>query len=215
MSRLLLHSKCAEPEPWFLHSHTSIHTLTTQFIHCTVIHIHIVIMDITLISSTETLTFYCIVAVLLLYVLKCMLGWHRSSGGVTALPCLPSVPVLGSLLHLRSILPPHLLFSKLASRYGPLVRLYMGPHHTLVVSEVTLAREVLLHRGKDFAGRPKMVRTTFLLHGYHLELLLSLPNGFLRDVCDGTIEFWDIIQYTITVKKFLNKFSKWMVAFIF
>ncbi|TSL61173.1 Steroid 17-alpha-hydroxylase/17,20 lyase [Bagarius yarrelli] len=75
------------------------------------------------------------------------------------------MPVLGSLPHLRSPLPPHLLFSKLASRYGPLFGLYMGPHYTLVVSEVGLAREVLLHRGKDFAGRPKMVTTDVLTRG--------------------------------------------------
>lgn len=118
-------------------------------------------MDITLVFSPETLTLYCIVALLLLFVLKSLLGRRQSSRGVTALPCLPSVPVLGSLLHLRSCLPPHLLFSKLANRHGPLFSLYLGPHYTLVVSEVALAREVLLHRGKDFAGRPKMVSTNY------------------------------------------------------
>lgn len=135
-------------------------------------------MDMSLISSAETLTLYCIVVVLLLFVLRRTLGRRQSSGGVTALPCLPSVPVLGSLLHLCSPLPPHLLFSKLASRYGPLFSLNMGPHHTLVVSEVTLAREVLLHKGKDFAGRPKMVSTN-----YYLELWFSSQSGFIRYLC--------------------------------
>ncbi|KAK3519400.1 hypothetical protein QTP70_027523 [Hemibagrus guttatus] len=122
-------------------------------------------MDMALISFPETLVLYCFIFVLFLFWLKCTLGRRQSSRGVTALPCLPSVPVLGSLLHLQSPLPPHLLFSKLASRYGPLFSLYMGPHFTLVVSEVALAREVLLHRGKDFAGRPKMVTTDVLTRG--------------------------------------------------
>lgn len=117
-------------------------------------------MNIALIISPETLIFCCVVAaLLLLVVLKSMLGHRRTSRGLKALPCLPSIPLLGSLLHLRSALPPHLLFSKLAGRYGPLFSLYMGPHYTLVVSEVTLAKEMLLHKGKDFAGRPKMVST--------------------------------------------------------
>ncbi|XP_051515219.1 steroid 17-alpha-hydroxylase/17,20 lyase [Myxocyprinus asiaticus] len=81
------------------------------------------------------------------------------------LPCLPRVPVLGSLLHLRSALPPHLLFTHLASRYGSLFGLYVGPHFTLVVSEVSLVREVLLQHGREFAGRPKMVTTDLLTQG--------------------------------------------------
>lgn len=43
-------------------------------------------------------------------------------------------------------------------RYGPLFGLYLGPHYTVVVNNHQHAREVLLQRGKDFAGRPKMVR---------------------------------------------------------
>lgn len=147
-------------------------------------------MDISQISSAETLTLSCIVVVFLLLVLRCILGRRQSTRGVTSLPCLPSIPILGSLLHLRSPLPPHLLFSKLASRYGPLFSLYMGSHYTLVVSEVTLAREVLLHKGKDFAGRPKMVSTTLNWWSVHkmalskinihnLLLLISLLQFFI------------------------------------
>lgn len=43
-------------------------------------------------------------------------------------------------------------------RYGPLFGLYLGPHYTVVVNNHQHAREILLQRGKDFAGRPKMVR---------------------------------------------------------
>lgn len=43
-------------------------------------------------------------------------------------------------------------------RYGSLFALYMGPHYTVVVNSHHHAREVLLQRGKDFAGRPSMVK---------------------------------------------------------
>ncbi|XP_026102999.1 steroid 17-alpha-hydroxylase/17,20 lyase-like [Carassius auratus] len=103
---------------------------------------------------------YCCIVLLLLLLLlaRCMLG-RRS------VPCLPRVPVLGSLLHLRSSLPPHLLLTQLSHRYGPLFGLYSGPHFTLVVSEISLVREVLLQRGREFAGRPKMVTTDVLTQG--------------------------------------------------
>lgn len=42
--------------------------------------------------------------------------------------------------------------------YGPLFALYLGPHLTVVVNTHQHVREVLLLRGKDFAGRPRMVR---------------------------------------------------------
>ncbi|XP_074555300.1 cytochrome P450 17A2 [Halichoeres trimaculatus] len=83
----------------------------------------------------------------------------------SSIPCLPRLPVLGSLPWLGGGLPPHLLFSKLALRYGSLFALYLGPHYTVVVNNHQHAREVLLQRGKDFAGRPSMVTTDLLTRG--------------------------------------------------
>ncbi|XP_037614884.1 steroid 17-alpha-hydroxylase/17,20 lyase isoform X1 [Sebastes umbrosus] len=82
-----------------------------------------------------------------------------------SVPCLPRIPVLGSLPWLGGGLPPHLLFSQLAHRYGSLFALYLGPHYTLVVNSHQHAREVLLQRGRDFAGRPSMVTTDLLTRG--------------------------------------------------
>ncbi|MEQ2195856.1 hypothetical protein XENOCAPTIV_019399 [Xenoophorus captivus] len=82
-----------------------------------------------------------------------------------SIPCLPHLPVLGSLPWLGGGLPPHLLFTQLAHRYGPLFALYLGPHYTVVVNNHRHAREVLLQRGKDFAGRPDMVTTNLLTRG--------------------------------------------------
>uniref|UniRef100_A0A3Q2Y0W8 Cytochrome P450, family 17, subfamily A, polypeptide 2 n=1 Tax=Hippocampus comes TaxID=109280 RepID=A0A3Q2Y0W8_HIPCM len=78
---------------------------------------------------------------------------QRSSG----MPGLPRLPVVGSLPWMTGTTPPHLLFMKFGRKYGPLFELYLGPHRTVVVNDHDHAREVLLQRGRDFAGRPSMV----------------------------------------------------------
>ncbi|KAM9425628.1 cytochrome P450 17A2 [Pholidichthys leucotaenia] len=83
----------------------------------------------------------------------------------SSIPCLPRIPFLGSLPWLRGGLPPHLLFTQLGRRYGPLFAFYLGPHYTVVINSHQHAREVLLQRGKDFAGRPDMVTTSLLTRG--------------------------------------------------
>ncbi|KAJ8262230.1 hypothetical protein GJAV_G00164080 [Gymnothorax javanicus] len=99
-----------------------------------------------------------VVLLTVLLVRSVVIGWPAPS----SIPCLPSLPILGSLLSLRENLPPHLLFTSLSRRYGDLYALYMGPHYTVVVNNFKLAREVLLQKGKEFAGRPKMVTTDLL-----------------------------------------------------
>ncbi|XP_072552229.1 cytochrome P450 17A2 [Salminus brasiliensis] len=122
-------------------------------------------MDIQSMVSSVPLLLSCSATILVLILVNCLLGWRWWTRSSQTLPGLPRLPILGSLLHLRSSLPLHLLLTQLAGRYGPLFSVYMGPHYTLVVSEVALAREVLLHRGRDFAGRPQMVTTALLTRG--------------------------------------------------
>ncbi|XP_006629247.2 cytochrome P450 17A2 [Lepisosteus oculatus] len=81
------------------------------------------------------------------------------------LPCLPSLPIVGSLLSLKTSLPLHLQFTSLREKYGELFALYVGPHYTVVINSFTLAKEVLLHNGKAFAGRPHMMTTDLLSRG--------------------------------------------------
>uniref|UniRef100_A0A3B4FA60 Steroid 21-hydroxylase n=1 Tax=Pundamilia nyererei TaxID=303518 RepID=A0A3B4FA60_9CICH len=82
-----------------------------------------------------------------------------------SIPCLPRLPFLGSLPWLGGGLPPHLLFTQMSHRYGPLFGLYLGPHYTVVINSHQHAREVLMQKGKDFAGRPSMVTTNLLTRG--------------------------------------------------
>nr|AJQ25352.1 cytochrome P450 family 17 polypeptide 2 [Anguilla japonica] len=115
--------------------------------------------------SDEVLAAPAVLLLPALVVLLTVLVVRRVVGGrasAPSLPCLPSLPILGSLLSLREDLPPHLLFTSLGRRYGDLYALYLGPHYTVVVNNFRHAREVLLQKGKEFAGRPKMVTTELL-----------------------------------------------------
>ncbi|KAM6443419.1 steroid 17-alpha-hydroxylase/17,20 lyase isoform 1-T1 [Liasis olivaceus] len=75
---------------------------------------------------------------------------------------LPSLPVIGSLLHLAGSKQPHLLFSTLQQKYGSIFSLYMGSHYMVVINNYLHAKEVLLKKGKIFAGRPRTVTTDLL-----------------------------------------------------
>ncbi|XP_018408896.1 PREDICTED: steroid 17-alpha-hydroxylase/17,20 lyase-like [Nanorana parkeri] len=77
---------------------------------------------------------------------------------------LPSLPVIGSLLHLEN-LPPHLLFYSLQKKYGKLYSLKMGSQQMVIVNNHEDAREVLVKKGKSFAGRPHTVTTDILTKG--------------------------------------------------
>ncbi|XP_061692184.1 steroid 17-alpha-hydroxylase/17,20 lyase isoform X2 [Syngnathoides biaculeatus] len=78
------------------------------------------------------------------------------------LPCLPTLPFIGSLLSLRSVHPPHVLFKKLQEKYGQTYSLMMGSHRVIIVNQYSHAKEVLLKKGKIFAGRPRTVTTDVL-----------------------------------------------------
>ncbi|XP_061737611.1 steroid 17-alpha-hydroxylase/17,20 lyase [Nerophis ophidion] len=96
-----------------------------------------------------------------------LLAWTLSStsrrdGGAHKIPQLPSLPVIGSLLSLQSCHPPHVLFQKLRHKYGDTYALMMGSQRVIVVNQHRHAREVLLKKGKVFAGRARTVTTDVL-----------------------------------------------------
>ncbi|XP_066477570.1 steroid 17-alpha-hydroxylase/17,20 lyase [Tiliqua scincoides] len=75
---------------------------------------------------------------------------------------LPSLPIIGSLLQLAGHSQLHLLFYRLQQKYGSIYSLYMGSHYVVVVNNYLQAKEVLLKKGKIFAGRPRTVTTDLL-----------------------------------------------------
>lgn len=111
-----------------------------------------------------------LVIVLLLLVLQLML----KEPGLKEPPRLPALPLIGSMLSLWSSNPPHVLFQALQGRYGPTFSLMMGSHRVIVVNHHTHAREVLLKKGKVFAGRPRTVGNPS--RTFHLLLPEQLPH---------------------------------------
>ncbi|KAL9847719.1 steroid 17-alpha-hydroxylase/17,20 lyase [Geothlypis trichas] len=78
---------------------------------------------------------------------------------------LPALPLVGSLLQLAGHPQLHLRLWRLQGHYGSLYALWMGSHYVVVVNSYRHAREVLLKKGKDFAGRPRTVTTDLLSRG--------------------------------------------------
>lgn len=99
-------------------------------------------------------------ALLLALALLCALalaGGRASAGGSGRPRSLPALPLLGSLLQLAGHPQLHLRLWRLQGRYGSLYALWMGSHYVVVVNSYRHAREVLLKKGKAFAGRPRTV----------------------------------------------------------
>ncbi|NWI61948.1 CP17A lyase, partial [Todus mexicanus] len=112
-------------------------------------------------------------ALLLALALLCAWALARqrgTSGGATGTGLgrprsLPALPLVGSLLQLAGHPQLHLRLWSLQGRYGSLYALWMGSHYVVVVNSYQHAREVLLKKGKAFAGRPRTVTTDLLSRG--------------------------------------------------
>lgn len=105
-----------------------------------------------------------------LALLALQLTVRTAASGPHGPPCLPALPLIGSLLSLRSPHPPHVLFKELQGKYGQTYSLMMGSHCVIVVNHHIHAKEVLLKKGKIFAGRSRSVgilEVVSLLHLSH------------------------------------------------
>ncbi|XP_070833582.1 steroid 17-alpha-hydroxylase/17,20 lyase isoform X1 [Chaetodon trifascialis] len=104
----------------------------------------------------------CVVLTVGLALFALQLKLRMSAHGPQEPPCLPALPFIGSLLSLRSPHAPHVLFKELQQKYGQTYSLMMGSHCVIIVNQHTHAKEVLLKKGKIFAGRPRTVTTDVL-----------------------------------------------------
>ncbi|CAJ1066559.1 steroid 17-alpha-hydroxylase/17%2C20 lyase [Xyrichtys novacula] len=104
----------------------------------------------------------CIFLAVGLAFLVLQLKLRTSLRGPQEPPCLPALPLIGSLLSLKSPHPPHVLFKELQQKYGQTYSLMMGSHSVIIVNHHTHAKEVLMKKGKVFAGRPRTVTTDIL-----------------------------------------------------
>lgn len=99
----------------------------------------------------------CVFSAVSLAALALQLKFRAAASAPAGPPRLPALPVIGSLLSLRSPHPPHVLFKELQGKYGQTYSLMMGSHRVIVVNHHAHAKEVLLKKGKIFAGRSRSV----------------------------------------------------------
>ena len=80
------------------------------------------------------------------------ISWHILRKEILALPLSPrDMPLLGNLPFLH--LDFHSCFAKMAQKYGPVMRLWLGNKLTVVLSSPSLAKEVLRDNDAIFADR--------------------------------------------------------------
>ena len=86
------------------------------------------------------------------------LSWPKTKRPGAKYPrSLPSLPLVGSLPFLPRRGQQHENFFKLQEKYGPIYSFRLGSKTTVMIGNHQLAREVLLKKGKEFSGRPKVV----------------------------------------------------------
>ncbi|XP_038614056.1 steroid 17-alpha-hydroxylase/17,20 lyase [Tachyglossus aculeatus] len=103
-----------------------------------------------------------LLAVLLLLLPLLLVFSRRKPAGRKYPRGLPSLPIIGSLLSFYNSDTPHLTFRDLQKKYGSTFSLWLGSQYAVVINHHSLAKEVLLKKGKDFAGRPSLVTTNIL-----------------------------------------------------
>lgn len=92
--------------------------------------------------------------------------WPRAKFSGAKYPkSLPALPLVGSLPFLPRHGHKHVNLFKLQEKYGPVYSMRVGSKTTVIVGQHQLAKEVLVKKGKEFCGRPQLVRDTHLKRG--------------------------------------------------
>uniref|UniRef100_A0A4X2JQ35 Steroid 17-alpha-hydroxylase/17,20 lyase n=1 Tax=Vombatus ursinus TaxID=29139 RepID=A0A4X2JQ35_VOMUR len=103
--------------------------------------------------------------------------------------CLPHLPILGSLIYLKSHEETHIYFTKLKEKYGQIYAFWLGSYYVVVVNHFSLAKEVLLKKGKEFACRPQMEKFDIDSVNNLLDMMLKAKinnNGLLTQESEIT-----------------------------
>lgn len=72
-------------------------------------------------------------------------------------------PIIGNMLQMGT--KPHLGLTKLAKKFGKVFRLTVGIHQIVVVNTIDVAREALVKKSSDFAGRPRLYTADLISRG--------------------------------------------------
>ena len=72
-------------------------------------------------------------------------------------------PIIGNMLQMGT--KPHLGLTKLAKKFGKVFQLTVGIHRIVVVNTIDVAREALVKKSSDFAGRPRLYTADLISRG--------------------------------------------------
>ncbi|ESO10861.1 hypothetical protein HELRODRAFT_167366 [Helobdella robusta] len=81
-------------------------------------------------------------------------------------PCLPTVPIFGSIPFLPSFPTHYKYFTKMRERYGDVVGYYMMGNYQVILNSRDAIQEAFVKRSTDFAGRPR-TSVTHLINPNH------------------------------------------------
>ncbi|XP_043331477.1 steroid 17-alpha-hydroxylase/17,20 lyase-like isoform X2 [Cervus canadensis] len=138
------------------------------------------------------------------------LFWSRTKRPGAKYPrSLPSLPLVGSLPFLPRRGQQYENFFKLQEKYGPIYSFRLGSKTTVMIGNHQLAREVLLKKGKEFSGRPKVATLDILSdnqkgiafadHGAHWQLHRKLALNAFALFKDGNLKLEKIINQEANV----------------
>ena len=122
-------------------------------------------------------------AFLLLTLLLKSFGILRTKNGSVSPPSPPSLPIIGHLHLVGSVIPKS--FQALARRYGPLIQLRLGASTCVVVSNAQVAKEVMKAHDLNFCNRPQFGSSENYL--YKDSDFITVPYGpywrFIKKLC--------------------------------
>ncbi|ELV11655.1 steroid 17-alpha-hydroxylase/17,20 lyase [Tupaia chinensis] len=130
--------------------------------------------------------------------------WPKVKGlGAKYPQSLPSLPLEGSLPFLPRHGHLHENLFKLQKKYGPIYSAQMGSNTMVIVGDHQLAREVLIKKGKEFSGRPRITTLGILSNdqkgvafadsGAHWQIHRKLVLGTFGLFKDGDLKLEKII----------------------
>ncbi|KDP38430.1 hypothetical protein JCGZ_04355 [Jatropha curcas] len=95
---------------------------------------------------------------------------RKARGKKNGLPLPPEpsgkLPFIGHLHLLGGSQPPHITLGKIAEKLGPIYRIKVGVHPTLIITSSELAKECFTINDKAFAYRPKALFLDVMTYNY-------------------------------------------------
>ncbi|KAL1551823.1 cytochrome P450 71D10-like [Salvia divinorum] len=109
----------------------------------------------------------------------------KSSKIYSHIPGPKTLPLIGNLHLVVSSVPPHHIFRQLAAKHGPLMHLQLGEIHSVIISSVDFAKQVVRTRDINFASRSPGLVSEKLSYNYSDIVAASYGDQWrhLRKIC--------------------------------